>query len=100
MSSTSHTFFNSFTFSISSVSFNSSSFSIHAQPIEMNFHIAINHIQKIYINIHILRINLFPKQNIMKSGAIRNIIRDKNDQYPNIWFSSGEKEQLYHRLHL
>lgn len=48
-----------------------------------------------YINIHILRINLLPKENIMKSGAIRNIIRDKNDRDPNIWFSSGEKVQLY-----
>ena len=64
-------------------------------PIEINRHMAMNHIQNMYINIHILRINLFPKQNIINTGAIKNIIRDKNDQYPNIRLSSGEKEQLY-----
>ena len=93
----SHTFF--IIFSTFSVSFNPSLFSIHAQLIEMSFHIAINNIQKMYINIHILRINLFPKQNIINMGAIRNIMSDKNAQCPNKTFSFCEKEQLYHRFH-
>ena len=64
-------------------------------PIEINRHMAMNHIQNMYINIHILRINLLPKQNIINNGAIKNIISDRNAQYPNSLFSSGEKEQLY-----
>ena len=55
----------------------------------------MNNIQKIYINIHILRINLLPKQNIINIGAVRNIMSDKNAQCPNKIFSSGENEQLY-----
>ena len=55
----------------------------------------MNNIQKIYINIHILRINLFPKQNIINTGAITNIIRDNAAQKLNKWFSSGENWQLY-----
>ena len=55
----------------------------------------MNHIQNMYNNIHILRINLFPKQNIINTGAIKNITSDKNAQYHKIRFSSGEKEQLY-----
>ena len=48
-----------------------------------------------YIDIHILRINLLPKQNIIKVGAIKNIMSDNVAHNPNILFSSGEKVQLY-----
>ena len=47
------------------------------------------------MKIHILRTNLLPKQNIINTGAIRNIMRDRNAQYPNSVFSSCEKGQLY-----
>lgn len=56
---------------------------------------AINHTQKMYINIHILRINLFPKQNMINKGAIKNIMSDNNAQISNTLFSSAEKVQLY-----
>ena len=52
-----------------------------------------------YINIHILRMNLLPKQNIMKVGAIKNIMSHNVAHIPNILFSSGEKVQLYQDSH-
>jgi hypothetical protein len=61
---------------------------------------AMNNIQKMYINIHTLRINLLPKQNIINIGAIRNIMSDKKAQYPNKIFSSCENEQLYQVNHI